>query len=457
MDASGSRRRNEEAEDSGPTKRHRPQSADILKLHIGCLEEVFDYLSVKDLVSVGQTCKRLNRVVGYIIGQKYPNTQLIPVRIHDDDVYMETARMDDVAQYFGKIFIMSNDLFESFLSAQSNFRRLKTIFLDFVRINVSKSERMKAVLGRVEWLSLSNCICPQGLHASVLAFCSNLKKLTATDPFDKTWLKQKYSTLEAVSFPDEIAIHKMIQFLKLNPNIQDIELSNIRNLLKHRKLVFRSKLKLNVLEFKNLHISDSDNLDAMVQFLNELYRRKFYKKLYLDWLDILNEQLAVIFSSLETLKSISVFNFTGYTSSTANHTVEQLRIENGVITVDDAIALATDLTNLNKVSLNIGMRTSFDIIMPFLRQSRKLTEVEMCYHGDGVHFNKDTGIIDLPAVNRERATSPGAEKVTLYVGERVYLATKWAWGGTDFKFIGLKPAIPHIPIYWSSSLTDKHI
>lgn len=47
------------------------QTGDIFKLDIDCFEESFDYLPFKDLVNVGETCKRLQRVAGYCYQQNY--------------------------------------------------------------------------------------------------------------------------------------------------------------------------------------------------------------------------------------------------------------------------------------------------------------------------------------------------------------------------------------------------
>lgn len=46
--------------------------------------------------------------------------------------------------------------------------------------------------------------------------------------------------------------------------------------------------------------------------------------------------------------------------------------------------------------------------------------------------------INLDRLNRERAKLPNAEKITLYVDERLYLATKWTRRETDLPFIRLK-------------------
>lgn len=55
----------------GATTGVETQTDDILKLDIDCLEEIFDYLSITDLVSVGKTCKRLKQVAEYCYQQNY--------------------------------------------------------------------------------------------------------------------------------------------------------------------------------------------------------------------------------------------------------------------------------------------------------------------------------------------------------------------------------------------------
>lgn len=47
------------------------QTADILKLDIGCCEEAFEYLLPEDLVFMGKICKRLQRVAGHCFQQNY--------------------------------------------------------------------------------------------------------------------------------------------------------------------------------------------------------------------------------------------------------------------------------------------------------------------------------------------------------------------------------------------------
>lgn len=47
-------------------------------------------------------------------------------------------------------------------------------------------------------------------------------------------------------------------------------------------------------------------------------------------------------------------------------------------------------------------------------------------------------ILDLATISAEREKLQGARELTVYIGEEVYLATKCAFGGTDFNLIGIR-------------------
>lgn len=52
--------------------------------------------------------------------------------------------------------------------------------------------------------------------------------------------------------------------------------------------------------------------------------------------------------------------------------------------------------------------------------------------------NKTNRTIDLPVLNEARGKLLGAQKVTVYVGENVFLTTKWTSNEIDLGFIDLR-------------------
>lgn len=77
------------------------QTAAMLKLDIDCCEEVFDYLPFHDLINVGNTCQRLQKVIGFILNQYYPG---IYPRCEHDGVFMESKlKINHLAEYIQKM------------------------------------------------------------------------------------------------------------------------------------------------------------------------------------------------------------------------------------------------------------------------------------------------------------------------------------------------------------------
>lgn len=65
---------NQSSADAGNSKVQAPSAKNhLFKLNIDCLDKIFDYLSVKELHSVGQTCKTLNVSIKHLLNSiPYP-------------------------------------------------------------------------------------------------------------------------------------------------------------------------------------------------------------------------------------------------------------------------------------------------------------------------------------------------------------------------------------------------
>lgn len=103
--------------------------------------------------------------------------------------------------------------------------------------------------------------------------------------------------------------------------------------------------------------------------------------------------------------------------------------------VADWEMLPNNLINFKHIHFTLAC---IDDIMPIIRRSAKMQRIKVKYLKFGQHFNRDTGIINLLALNREREQLPDAQKITLYVKERVYVTTKWAMKGNDFGLVRMK-------------------
>lgn len=84
---------------------------------------------------------------------------------------------------------------------------------------------------------------------------------------------------------------------------------------------------------------------------------------------------------------------------------------------------------------------SADELFMFISRSPKLNKITVSELSRGIHFNGDTLVVDLVALNNERKKLKGADKITIYLSEEIYLTTKRAFNETNFNLIQLKSVI----------------
>ena len=68
--------------ESDPSDNNAPKT-ELMLINDNCLEEILEWLSLSDLVSLSTTCKRMNGVVSRYFGRKYP-TKRITIKMDSD-------------------------------------------------------------------------------------------------------------------------------------------------------------------------------------------------------------------------------------------------------------------------------------------------------------------------------------------------------------------------------------
>ena len=84
---------------------------DIFKLDVDCFQEIFDYLSILDMVSMGRTCKRMQKVAGDWFLRTYSDHKLRLKCGNYSMVNAEGVRLKGVREYTSNITISSEYLF----------------------------------------------------------------------------------------------------------------------------------------------------------------------------------------------------------------------------------------------------------------------------------------------------------------------------------------------------------
>lgn len=151
------------------------QTGDIFKLDIDCLEEVFDFLPLKDLVSVRRTCKRLQQVAGYCFQRQYAS---VKKTCTEDGIYMDrVTNVNGFIPFIDRISFTTRKPLEMFCINQSKFMRLKEMTFHYGMITPNDAEIFKDKLKKIETLQLDGCKISGEFYKTILKFCMSLKRL----------------------------------------------------------------------------------------------------------------------------------------------------------------------------------------------------------------------------------------------------------------------------------------
>lgn len=418
---------------------NRHQLADILKLDIDCFGELFDYSPIKDLIAIGQTCKRLQQVAGYSFQQNYAD---IEKKSGENGIYVFYDEMVDVfIPFINRIRLDTTVGLEMFRKKQSKFLRLKRITFSEQYIPITEIAGIEDKLKQIEFLRLFGCEVEGDLYYSCLVFCSNLKRLSITEntwrfeaEATNQWLLKKYPLLENFELEPSVNRHlnELHTFFELNPTVQMFSTSAYLLWMNRAALIGVALDDLAIL----VDFIDGNKFADFCNFLNELHEQGVYRHLHLYFACPLADQEVID----KTAKLNALFKlYIGFTDNEQRtlpilHDLEEICIDrtSDIINLED---VASKCPNLKRVFLNHTNSTDLSL---FLNQTLNLKKIKVDILYSGRHFDHNENIIDLVAFNAERQRLGEPEQVTLYVKEHIYLATKWAMKNTELNNIIMK-------------------
>lgn len=280
-------------------------------------------------------------------------------------------------------------------------------------------------MNRIEILELNQCGFKDGLHDNILAFCSNLKRLELKDVccIENGYTNKLYPKLEYFAIYGNYSFPPIESFLELNQNVRKLAIG-MGQFRCEKAILKNANVTLDDLAIEN---ESFRNFDECCYLLNVAHKRGLYKRLQLYFHKFKRDmvtQLALVLG----LDKLYITNSDNVALSTLQNLNELCIPE--MTSIQNFDALATNHTKLERIEVLNAMPGH---ILPFIGRTRQLKKIRIKNR-----WNADTNVIDLPTMNREREKLYGAQRVTLYVREDIYLATKWALIKTEFPLIALK-------------------
>lgn len=411
----------------------------IFKLNIDCFHEVFDWLSHSDLIAVGQTCKRLRRIVGMFVHFNYGAKT---TRGENNGIYISSLLSNTFSQYIQKLSI-SGDRLGAYRFVGENCTNSINNLRVYGTLPENGFEHIKDILNGIEILDMNECVIKGDFYEDYLKYCPNVKSLSVSRSgriSDKSiiigsrnsWLLRNYPNLENFELLEayELKMNELNTFFQQNPNIRTFS-TDSKSLWENRNSIMNVDLKFEkfAIDIYQSRIFDSNNqpismLEAAHNLLVQLYEKGFYKWLHLCLFFIGQQCIDKLFSlrGLEMLIGDIV-------------RIDRLLPEVRAFAVwcgDEIVDIESVPRKLPNVERIYFSKITFDRILPFIRHTTRLKQIRIRQLKD------ECKILDLLTMNKERKKLSGACKVHIYVKEDVYLATKWASNTIDLSLIELK-------------------
>lgn len=396
----------------------------IFELNIDCFEELFEWLSFKDLLALRQTCKQFKKIVDYYIKEYYP-----AVKIGYGILRLQRP-------YIGRLRFLDPIIIKS----------IKKLRLDVIDLSLAEISIMKDLLSHIEVLDLGNWEIEHDFYEVFLQFCPKLKYLSIDEVSGDTlmgagnqWLLRQYPLLENFAIKDSIdafyegkEITQLETFFRINPNIRTFS-TTLHFLWENRNWLRGSNIQFDQLnvEFFPTVFLDVDDINNMFGLVHELYQDGLFKKLHFYGLCVYAEEMSQI-SLLPALEKVHLREVEE--NLIVPPSLKVLNLYNGS-DIKNPEVLAKNIPNVEHIYLRTAKLTD---ILPFIRLSASVREIRVADLENGTYFQN--GIINLNALNEERRKLNGAKKITIYVWEQICLSMKWAGIKTSCTLLELRRA-----------------
>lgn len=398
-------------------------SSPILTLNVDGFEELFEWLSLADLRSLRQTCKRLKQVVDYFIKMNYP-----AVQIGFGSIELYEANVDQFRQL-----------------DPVKIKMIKQAEIFFNTLTQKEIDIFKGILPQLERLKIGTWQCEVNFYESILKWCVNLKSLSIYRISmeimgeEKDWLHRQYPTIEHILMDDNdiggpgmaSEYVELKTFFEMNPNIRTF--STTFNLLRaNQNLFLGSNIKIDQLNVDGDCFYEN-GMVAICGLLNQLYEQGFHRRLSMRAKYIDDQTELNLITSVRGLEKLYLVCITRETKPVLLPDLREICIFGGDF--EDTDSLAQSLVIVERVYFK---RAKADLFASILRFARTVKEIMIDHLEEGANF--ENGVIDLAALNKVRKELDGAGKVTIYVKEDVFLSTKFAIAKTKLSLVSLKQA-----------------
>lgn len=394
----------------------------IFKLNVDCFEHLFEWFSLKQLLILRRTCKRIQKVVDYYIKLTYP--KLLRLRVNERRLMELCDAQLNCYEWIRHLYLWTGLNDTQIDGIKYILNQLETLKLNYVQINGDFYEVLLKHCPRLKYLSVGTCTLPKMIIG------------TGND-----WLLRHYPMLEHfeidIRSPCKEALQcaEILVFFERNPNVRVFS-TDSAFLSLCKPLMLGSNIK-----FDRLDILIKHNLNFICNLANDLYTQDIYKKLHLyGGSRAFFRDEAHNLSAFFNLEKLYLDSLPDDYPIPIMENIKELSLS-VYSTLPSVIPLliATNFTNLKRITISFANLLD---TMLFIRYGRKLEQIRI---GDLDFENpKEPKVSDFVTLNEERKKLDQARKVTIFLNERYFLKFKWT-ATLNLSMIDLKRAESVVP------------
>lgn len=424
----------------------------LLDLNDNCIFKIFNWLALKDLGVLCQTCEHLRKLATNFFKQRY--TEKVhgkfsiertewrgewKTRMTSDGVDSFThciQNMEICDMYNG---VDNNDLIP-FIRSHCG-ESLKTIKFHSGYICPSFGQFIKDILKNVETISFSFCLRGTNFYDSVLQHCENMKRLILKDhgrsPIEDI-LSRKYSKLEHFEchYDGDFKVEALKDFLLKNPNIKSFHwefyyrstdpieyikcIADNANNIEEAKFYLHSSLAISIVmcgskQFKRLRfcIADEEKLNQFLAISSPSLEELYYGK----------TKLCSVIPHVKSLSNLKLLRFMICGNK------YQMRLSE------------KDFPKLEELRLSFYGPIPSGIIDQFVLQTVNLKTIRL---EQSLNDHDVKTVFDIAMWNAERKRLPGACALTVFVSK----SCKNIKLNARYKFVKITKEIYPQPFYY---------
>lgn len=410
---------------------------EMFKLNTDCVHEICEWLSLKDLNALGQTCRAMKSIVSEYITWTYPavNTILRRDRI---EVFSSTKATIVFPDTIKRILIAESDFNNNRLKfIATRCTSLEQIQFKFTNLTAEHIVCLKKVLENLRVLRFVKVAFRGDFYEDFLKHCQKLTTLSVRSGsgtligFNNNWMLRHYPHLKHIEMSqlNGAKIDELQTFFDLNPQIETLGVNS--SLLQENQSAFIETRKTFVDLAIIINYVPSRNYPAFFRLLNELHKNGFYRRLHLYTFSF-NEETFFQMAGLRGLvKLYSAHSILGNRVLSPMLSLTELSVDSSEH-LADIQTLAKNLKNLQRI---LFYRASYDDIVPFFRYAINLKVVNIRRM---IGVGSDEIVLDVRALNNARKQLASASKVNIYVKEQMFLNTKFAMDTINYPKVEMK-------------------